>query len=146
MYLKGIKDYDRQGKARETGVFAGPVSRDGELRRSQNGKTYGQISVRAFGRQDGTAAFMTLKSFSDADARRIAALHKGDRIFAAGVVDSRDYNGKTYTDMLVDLLLVPNDTAANLADLERRMDSAGFDTGGDPIPLNEEDTDEGLPF
>ena len=131
MYIKGITDYNKQGESRETGLFAGLVSQDGELKRTQNGKEFGSASVRAFNRKDGTAAFMTIKSFGDY-SRLIANLRKGDRILCAGTVESREYNGKTYTDMLVDFLMA-SDTipaasapAENRAALTQRMESAGF--------------------
>ena len=131
MYIKGITDYNKQGESRETGLFAGLVSQDGELKRTQNGKESGSASVRAFNRKDGTAAFMTIKSFGDY-SRLIANLRKGDRILCAGTVESREYNGKTYTDMLVDFMMT-SDTipaasapAENRAALTQRMESAGF--------------------
>ena len=131
MYIKGITDYTKQGESRETGLFAGLVSQDGELKRTQNGKEFGSASVRAFNRKDGTAAFMTIKSFGDY-SRLIANLRKGDRILCAGTVESREYNGKTYTDMLVDFMMT-SDTipaasapAENRAALTQRMESAGF--------------------
>ena len=131
MYIKGIPDYSRDGKQKETGLFAGLVSQDGELKQTQNGKEFGSASVRAFNRKDGTAAFMTIKSFGDY-ARLISNLRKGDHIICAGVIDTREYNGKAYTDMLVDFLMA-SDTmpdapspAENRAALTKRMDSAGF--------------------
>ena len=131
MYIKGIPDYSRDGKQKETGLFAGIVSQDGELKQTQNGKEFGSASVRAFNRKDGTAAFMTIKSCGDY-SRLIANLRKGDRILCAGVVESREYNGKTYTDMLVDFLMASDampaapSPAENRAELTKRMDSAGF--------------------
>ena len=131
MYIKGITDYNKQGESRETGLFAGLVSQDGELKQTQNGKEFGSASVRAFNRKDGTAAFMTIKSFGGY-SRLIANLRKGDRILCAGTVESREYNGKTYTDMLVDFMMT-SDTipaasapAENRAALTQRMESAGF--------------------
>ena len=131
MYIKGIPDYSRDGKQKETGLFAGLVSQDGELKQTQNGKEFGSASVRAFNRKDGTVAFMTIKSFGDY-SRLIANLRKGDHILCAGVVESREYNGKTYTDMLVDFLMASDampaapSPAENRAELTKRMDSAGF--------------------
>ena len=131
MYIKGIPDYSRDGKQKETGLFAGLVSQDGELKQTQNGKEFGSASVRAFNRKDGTAAFMTIKSFGDY-SRLIANLRKGDRILCAGTVESREYNGKTYTDMLVDFMMtsdtipVASAPAENRAALTQRMESAGF--------------------
>lgn len=131
MYIKGITDYNKQGESRETGLYAGLVSQDGELKQTQNGKEFGSASVRAFNRKDGTAAFMTIKSFGDY-SRLIANLRKGDRILCAGTVESREYNGKTYTDMLVDFMMTSDTipaasaTAENRAALTQRMESAGF--------------------
>ena len=131
MYIKGITDYSRDGKQKETGLFAGLVSQDGELKQTQNGKEFGSASVRAFNRKDGTAAFMTIKSFGDY-SRLIVNLRKGDRILCAGTVESREYNGKTYTDMLVDFMMTSDTipaasaTAENRAALTQRMESAGF--------------------
>ena len=131
MYIKGIPDYSRDGKQKETGLFAGLVSQDGELKQTQNGKEFGSASVRAFNRKDGTAAFMTIKSFGDY-ARLIANLRKGDHILCGGVVESREYNGKTYTDMLVDFLMASDAMPAapspteNRTELTKHMDSAGF--------------------
>lgn len=143
MYIKGITDYSKNGESRETGLFAGLVSQDGELKRTQNGKEFGSASIRAFNRKDGTAAFMTIKSFGDY-SRLIANLRKGDHILCAGIVESREYNGKTYTDMMVDFLIagdtVPSASAPaeNRAALSKRMDSAGF------AEISEEDGE--LPF
>ena len=143
MYIKGITDYSKNGESRETGLFAGLVSQDGELKRTQNGKEFGSASIRAFNRKDGTAAFMTIKSFGDY-SRLIANLRKGDHILCAGIVESREYNGKTYTDMMVDFLIagdtVPSASAPaeNRAALSKRMGSAGF------AEISEEDGE--LPF
>ena len=143
MYIKGITDYSKNGESRETGLFAGLVSQDGELKRTQNGKEFGSASIRAFNRKDGTASFMTIKSFGDY-SRLIANLRKGDHILCAGIVESREYNGKTYTDMMVDFLIagdtVPSASAPaeNRAALSKRMDSAGF------AEISEEDGE--LPF
>lgn len=146
MYIKGIPDYDRQGKQRETGLFAGLVSQDGELRTTTSGKQYGSASVRAYNRKDGTAAFLAIKSFSESTAGAIAALRKGDRILAAGVVESREYNGKTYTDMMVDFLMIqgPLSPAENRAALERRVSEAFPAGSGGFAPIDGEDGE--LPF
>lgn len=145
MYIKGVTDYNKQGQARETGLFAGLVSQDGELRTTQGGKQYSSVSVRAFSRKDGTAAFMTVKSFQGDLLPIISNLRKGDRILCAGVVETREYNGKSYTDMLVDFI-VPGDQlpvsaptqTENRAGLTQRMESSGFSE------LPEEDGE--LPF
>ena len=131
MYIKGIPDYSRDGKQKETGLFAGLVSQDGELKQTQNGKEFGSASVRAFNRKDGTAAFMTIKSIGY-DARLISNLRTAAHILCAGGVESRAYIGKAYTDMLVDFIMASDampaapSPAENRAALNQRMDSAGL--------------------
>ena len=146
MYLKGIPDYSKEGEKRETGLFAGIVSQNGELRSSRGGKNYGTCSCRAFNRADGSAVFMTLKAFREPTANKLAQLSKGDMILAAGTVETREYNGKQYTDMLVDLLLVPDDVGFNRSALESRMERAGFgaEESNPFAPIDEEDGE--LPF
>ena len=120
MFILGTPDYSKDGEKRSTGLFAGITPQDGELRTAKtSGKRYGQVSVRAFNRKDGTAAFMTIKSFQAETASLLSNLRKGDRILAAGVVETREYNGKTYTDMLADIVIpadiVPNSPASYTA-------------------------------
>lgn len=149
MYVKGVPDYYK-GEKRETGLFAGLVSQDGELRQTKSGKQYASCSVKAFGRQDGTAAFMTLKSYQDQTSAILRNLRKGDYILAAGVVESREYKGKTYTDMLVDFLLtmdtVPAAPAVNRANPQNRVSGAGFGTGGSEFAELSDDEIIELPF
>lgn len=133
MYIKGITDYSKQGEARETGLFAGLVSQDGELRSTKGGKSFGAASVRAFNRKDGTAAFITIKSYGPFSSL-IANLRKGDHVLCAGIVESREYNGKTYTDMMVDYIQTADTFPAaqaataeeNRAALSQRMEQNGF--------------------
>ena len=153
MYIKGITDYSKQGEARETGHFAGICTQDGELRESKNGKQYGTVSVRAFNRKDGTAAFMTIKSFHDDLSRVISSLKKGDRILAWGSIATDNYNGKQRTDMFADflipfeLILALFEQGINRAALEGRMDAAGFDNGKGGNDFQDLGDDDGeLPF
>jgi hypothetical protein len=112
MYIKGTPDYSREGEKRDTGLFAGLVSGNGEMRQTKNGKEYATASVRAFNRQDGSAVFMTLKSFQESTAAVLSNLRKGDRILAAGTVETDEYNGKSYTTMMVDFLLAADEIPA----------------------------------
>lgn len=137
MFIAGTPDYTKEGEKRSTGLFAGLAAQNGELRSTKaGGKNYGSVSVRAFNRADGSAAFMTLKSFHTETAELLAALRKGDRFLAAGVVESREYNGKTYTDMLVDFIVPADMLPASGA--SSASGSSGF------APLEDEDSD--LPF
>lgn len=105
MFLNGVLDYDRSGKEHRTGLVAGRATGDGEVRTLDSGKQVGSVSIRACSRKDGTAAFFSVKSWDGDVIDRIAALRKGDRLLAAGRLEFREYNGKTYIDLLADFLL-----------------------------------------
>ena len=143
MYVKGVTDYNRNGEAIETGLYIGQVIRDGELRPTKTGKSFGKSSVRAFNCKDGTAKFLEIKSFDDAISRIIANLRKGDRILVSGTIKKDDYNGKENHSMFVEFLStmdipVVSTPAENREALTQRMDSAGFSE------ISDEDAE--LPF
>lgn len=142
MFIKGISDYNRQGQEVHTGLFAGSAIRDGEINVTQSGKRVGSVSVRAYSRKDGTAAFLTVKAWGNF-ADTVSSLQKGDAFLAAGRIENREYNGKTYTDLVCDFVIAcPSGTAAsvpqNFSNLQSRMDNAGF------AEIGEEDGE--LPF
>ena len=97
MFINGITDYDRSGKEVKTGFVIAKATCDGDIRITSSGKEVGSISVRAYGRKDGTAAFLTVKGWGHL-ARQLSVMVKGDRVIAAG----REHNGKTYTDLIAD--------------------------------------------
>lgn len=142
MFIKGISDYNRQGQEVRTGLFAGTAIRDGEINVTKSGKRVGSVSVRAYSRKDGTAAFLTVKAWGDF-ADIVASLRKGDAFLAAGRIEDRAYNEKTYTDLVCDFILASAGGEAasisqNLSSLQSRMDNAGF------AEISEEDGE--LPF
>ena len=104
MFVNGIKEYDKQGREVKTGIVAGAAARDGEIKVFDSGKCVGSVSVIAYHRQDGTAVFLTVKAWGDS-APAVGRLEKGDRFLAAGRIETRESNGKTYTDLTADLFL-----------------------------------------
>lgn len=106
MYSNGVRDYDREGKEIQTGLFAGKATRDAEVRTTNSGKQYCTVGVRAFNRKDGTAAFLTVKAWDGDLIDQLQSVCKGDRLLVAGRLDIRQYEGKTYTDLIPDFLLV----------------------------------------
>ena len=105
MFIKGSTEYSKDGKETQTGLVAAAAIRDGEVRTTSNGKEIGSVSVKAMSRKDGSAVFITVKGWGRI-ARQIAAVNKGDPILAAGRIENREYNGKTYTDLTCDFFLV----------------------------------------
>ena len=101
MFINGLPDYDRNGNEVKTGLVIARATCDGDIRITSSGKEVGSISVRAYGRKDGTAAFLTVKGWGKL-ARQLSVMVKGDRVIAAGRLESREYSGKTYTDLVAD--------------------------------------------
>lgn len=105
MFIPGKETHTRDGNTVRTGLVAGRVNKDGELRYTQSGKAVASVSVPAFERQDGTTAWLTVKAWGFT-AQILSAARKGDHIFAVGVLSEREYNGKVYTDLTADYVAV----------------------------------------
>ena len=114
MLINGVTEYTRDGKEVKTALVVARATGNGETKTTTNGKRIASVSVKAFGRKDGSAAFLAVKSWDDADIAKISSLRKGDTFLAAGRLDSREYNGKTYTDLMADIVL----TGASIAPAE----------------------------
>lgn len=127
MFVSGVTDYTREGKQQKTALVAGRATSDGERRTTSGGKTYGTVSVRAYTRQDGTAAFLTVKAWDAHSAALLASLQKGDQLLAAGRLDIREYNGKTYTDLSADFVYAGDQPVS------------GFRLAGKPVDVIPED-------
>lgn len=105
MFISGAPTYNKEGKKVLTGLIAGRVARDGEIFATRSGSSVGSASVPAYDRPDGTTAWITVKGFGHW-AHLVASAQKGDSILALGRIESRDYEGKTYTDLVVDYVCV----------------------------------------
>lgn len=138
MFIKGITEYDKQGSEVQTGMVFGRATKDAEHRRTNSGKDITTVSVKAYGRKDGTAAFLDIKCWGSL-ASSADGVMKGDPVMAAGRLSSREYNGKTYLDLTADFFLsTAAAQAGNLQALSGRMQESGF------APIAEEDGE--LPF
>lgn len=136
MLINGLPTYDREGKKLKTALIAARASKDGELRTTNSGKEVGSISVPAYDREDGTTAWITVNGWGHW-ARLLAYAHKGDSILAIGRIESREYEGKNYYDLVADYVCVSSSTA------EQRPSSTAS-AAGHFEELAEEDSD--LPF
>lgn len=145
MLINGVTEYARDGKEQKTALVVGRATGDGEVKHTQSGKSVASVSVKAFGRKDGSAAFITVKTFNEKEISKVSSLRKGDSFLAAGRLDSREYNGKTYTDLLADFVATAGGQASPMDVLADRVDKAfGENAGGGDFA---EIGDEGeLPF
>lgn len=102
MLINGVKEYDREGKQVRTCLVIARTIKDGQRYVSKNGKDIGKTTVVPYNRQDGTAFFLDVVAFGD-DAYLVIESEKGDKIMAAGRIEEREYNGKTYLSLVADL-------------------------------------------
>lgn len=110
MFINGLPTYSKEGKKLQTGLIVGRAAKDGQIYATQSGKEVGSVSVPAYDKQDGTTAWLTVKGWGHW-ARLLASVHKGDSVFAVGRVESHDYEGKTYNDLVADYVCVSASTA-----------------------------------
>lgn len=110
MFINGLPTYSKEGKKLQTGLIVGRAAKDGQIYATQSGKEVGSASVPAYDKQDGTTAWLTVKGWGHW-ARLLANVRKGDSVFAVGRVESHDYEGKTYNDLVADYVCVSASTA-----------------------------------
>lgn len=110
MFINGLPDCNWEGVPQKTGLICGRAAKDGQIYATQSGKEVGSVSVPAYDKQDGTTAWLTVKGWGHW-ARLLANVRKGDSVFAVGRVESHDYEGKTYNDLVADYVCVSASTA-----------------------------------
>ena len=139
MYIKGITEYDKNGKEIKTCCIFGKATKDGELKTTNSGKRIASVSVKAFSKKDGSAEFITVKSWDGPFLKAIGSTEKGDAMMACGRLEEREYNGKTYVDMMVDYYsFVPanGSVVANFQDLCNKVDAFNAaDDDGEELPF-----------
>ena len=83
-----------------TGVFvAGTVTKDAEYKTiGENGTPLVSFSL-AINARGQDAAYANCKAFGGVLANYARSIKKGDAVFAVGIIETREYNGKTYNDL-----------------------------------------------
>lgn len=89
------------GKVDSGYIASGSISRDPEMKTTTTGKYVSEFSIIAGKKPDGTTRFVNCKAWGDL-AKAVAVLHKGDTVFVSGRLDSHEYNGKTYSEIVCD--------------------------------------------
>ena len=82
-------------------IASGSLSRDPEMKTTKTGKFVTEFSLIAGKKPDGTTRFVNCKAWGDL-AQATAKLHQHDAVMVSGRLDSREYNGKTYSDLVCD--------------------------------------------
>ena len=89
------------GKVDSGYIASGSLSRDPEMKTTKTGKFVTEFSLIAGKKPDGTTRFVNCKAWGDL-AQATAKLHQHDAVMVSGRLDSREYNGKTYSDLVCD--------------------------------------------
>lgn len=124
MYISGLKEYDKNGKEIKTACIFGRAVREGDVKETNSGKKIASVSVKAFGKKDGSAEFVTVKSWDGPFLRPISNTAKGDYMMACGRLEEREYNGKHYVDMMVEYYMrmpASGDVKDNFAELSGKV-------------------------
>lgn len=139
MFVKGITQYNKLGKEVKTGIIFGRATKDGEFKEFESGKQLGTTSAIAYTHKDGTATFLNVKGWGHL-AIEIGRILKGDRFLAAGTLEIREYEGKTYTDLIAEVFF-SNDSHSDAFELP----NSGLNSSENEFSDLEENDDE-LPF
>ena len=89
------------GKVDSGYIASGSIARDPEMKTTKTGKFVTEFSLIAGKKPDGTTRFVNCKAWGDL-AQATAKLHQHDAVMVSGRLDSREYNGKTYSDLVCD--------------------------------------------
>ena len=93
-----------QGKIGDSIMVAGKATKDAELKLVGDKQTpLCEFSIATGKRPDTTTIFANCKVWSSL-ARYAQPIRKGDTVVAVGKIESREYNGKTYSDLVVEWL------------------------------------------
>lgn len=97
-----------QGKVGSGAIVAGKAIRDAECREVSNGVQKVTIAVSSGIKPD--SPIVNVVAWRDL-AEVAKPIKKGDRVLAVGEVQTREYNGRTYSDLVADWLMTANKAA-----------------------------------
>lgn len=128
----------------------GEVSRDAQLISTKNGGYFVKFGVCAGGDGNGEKLYIDCKTFKKDLVGYAKDLQRGDSFLGVGVMESREYDGKTYWDLNLGFCISPSvvpdmgEAAATLAQTAR---AAGEPTADGPqFAEVDDDLEDGLPF
>ena len=103
MITKLGTDYFK-GQKQDIYLIASTVTSDGELKSTHSGKTFGTCSCKAMEKEDGTAVWVAVKSFSELVRDRIASAvnHGGStslRQWCDALMDANQFDTVFYTEV-----------------------------------------------
>lgn len=137
-----------QTKLGDNILVVGKAIKDSEFKYvGTNGTPVTSFSLNVGKRKDTTTIFVNCKAWY-ALAEYSAKIKKGDSVIVIGHTEEREYNGKTYVDLIAEWLNVVSDnTEANVAPNGKSMHSAIQTDNKQTSAFTELDEGDGdLPF
>lgn len=130
-------------------MVAGYVARDAETKTTQSGKTLTTWGVAAakVKKDDGNyeTKWTNCQAWHDT-ARAAANIRKGDTVLCIGHMETNEYNGKTYKNLVVEFFCkMPNGTEAAMPTSQTGNNGAGISAEDDLSEFEELATGD-LPF
>lgn len=127
-----------QGKIGDLTIVAGTAFKDAELKHvGDKGTTLCEFSLIVGKNPDGKGKFANCKAWTQLGTYA-AQIQKGDSVCVIGTMESREYNGKTYTSLKADWLNIAGVGAPTTKGLP--PSSSTFSE------LSDEDSETPLPF
>lgn len=121
-----------------TVMVVGGCSKDAELEHvGQDSKRICKVGLAAGKREDGTTIWVNVVAWHET-AEVLSTAMKGQQVLVIGHLKQREYNGKTYTDLVADYVSVCAPTAKSSVDYATPAPGAQFDEIDGP--------DDQLPF
>lgn len=109
-------------------IIAGFVAKDAEMKKSQNGKTYTNWSVKvgekpsAVQGERGEAIWTNCRAWHDA-ARYAAQIKKGDSVMVVGRIETNEHEGKTYKTLNAEFISIMGKTAPSAVSVAPAADT-----------------------
>ena len=135
-----------QAKAGNGVMVAGTATKDAEYKTIGEKETpLASFSLVVSARGE-TAAYANCKAFGGALASYARNIKKGDAVFAVGVLETREYNGKQYSDLNCQWLNFVGKSGAAAAPSSTVPDAPAVSTADQISFEDSPDDDDDLPF
>lgn len=129
-------------------VVSGRLNKDPEVRAFDNGKIKCTFGFKADWKKgangNGETKWANCVAWGD-DAKEAAMLREGDTVICTGRFNSREYNGRTYEEIIVDAIVKCGSPRRSVDDLKSKFPTAVTEGSGEMV-FADDDSDGELPF
>lgn len=130
-------------------VVSGRLNKDPEVKTFDNGKIKCTFGFKADWKRgangNGETKWANCVAWGD-DAKEAAMLREGDTVICTGQFKSREYNGRTYEEIIVDAIAPGGAPRRSVDELKTKFPSVVTETQGKQVFVDETDDEGELPF